>query len=103
MPVVIKKSDNGFVDPTRKLVCLPSYLGLVGERRDALRRAAAVASATAAAAAFSLSSLPAQADVVNLTATSPTVTAQINTGSSVGLDSLIINGTQQINQQQVYF
>jgi hypothetical protein len=103
MPVVIKKSDNGFVDATRKLICLPSYLGLVGERRDALRRAAAVASATAAAAAFSLSSLPAQADVVNLTATSPTVTAQINTGSSVGLDSLIINGTQQINQQQVYF
>ncbi len=103
MPVVIKKSDNGFVDATRKLICLPSYLGLVGERRDALRRAAAVASATAAAAAFTLTSLPAQGDVVNLSASSPTVTAQINTGSSVGLDSLIINGTQQVNQQQVYF
>jgi hypothetical protein len=103
MPVVIKKSDNGFVDATRKLICLPSYLGLVGERRDALRRAAAVASATAAAAAFTFASAAADGNVITLTATSPTVSAQINTGSSVGLDSLIINGKNQVNQQQVYF
>src|SRR5208282_4172820 len=100
MPVVIKKSDNGFVDATRKLVCLPSYLGLVGARRDALRRAAAAASAAAAAAAFSFASLPAQGDVVNLSDNG--VTAQINTGTSAGLDSLVVNSTQQVNQQEIY-
>ena len=100
MPIVMKKSDNGFVDTTRKLICLPSYLGLVGERRDALRRAAATASA-AAAAALSFASVPAQGNVVNLS--NGGVTAQVNTGAATGLDSLVIAGTQQVNQQWIYF
>jgi hypothetical protein len=46
MPVVIKASDNGFVDAAKKLICLPSYLRPTNERRDSLMRsAAAVATA----------------------------------------------------------
>jgi hypothetical protein len=105
MPVVIKKSDNGFVDATRKLICLPSHLGLVGAQRDALRRAAVTATAAAAAAAFSFTSLPAQGAVQTIN--NGGVTAQINTGTSTppaeGLDSLIVGGVQQIGQQTVYF
>jgi len=98
MPVVIKASNNGFVDATKKLICLPSYLGLAGERREALRRAAL---ATAAAAAMALSALPAHADIVTITDSNASAT--VNTGSSLGMDSLTVDGVDQLFQQWFWY
>ena len=96
MPVVIKASNNGFVDATKKLICLPSYLGLAGERREALRRAALT---TAAAAAMAATALPAYAIVPPSTITDANASATIYTGSSFGLDNFSVNGINQVQQQ----
>jgi hypothetical protein len=95
MPVVIKASDNGFVDARKRIVKLPSYLGLVGERREALRRAAAAATAAAAAALFSFGAMPAMGTTVPLSDSG--VTAGVDITGGGGLTSLDINGVNQVN------
>jgi hypothetical protein len=36
MPIVMKSSDNGFVDATRKIVCFPSHLQPRFETKETL-------------------------------------------------------------------
>jgi hypothetical protein len=95
MPVVIKASDNGFVDVRKRIVKLPNYLGLVGERREALRRAAAAATAAAAAALFSFGAVPAMGTTVPLS--NGGVSAGVDITGGGGLTSLDINGVNQVN------
>jgi PEP-CTERM motif-containing protein len=98
MPVVIKASDNGFVDAGKRIVKLPSYLGLVGERRDALRRAAAAATAAAAAAMLSFSALPAMGTVIPLS--NGGVSANVDITGGGGVTTLDINGVNQVNSTE---
>jgi hypothetical protein len=46
MSVGLKASNNGFVDATKKLICLPSYLMPTNERHDSLKRSAAAVPCT---------------------------------------------------------
>ncbi len=103
MPVqVIKSSDNGFVDANSKVVRFPAHMTMgmpKPERRDTFRKASLVASVPLAL--LTISSLPAQGSVITLT--DGTSSAVVDTGSALGLKSLVVDGTEQGHAQWFYY
>lgn len=109
MPIVMKSSNNGMVDPLSKTIRLPSYLDRRHPRKDLLRMAAAAALPMVF---WSLAPSTANAQVgvpipeagnLTLTSTDGYSVAIINPLSSVGMDSLTVNGTQQLQNQWFYY
>jgi hypothetical protein len=95
MPIVIKASDNGHVDPKSKVIRLPEHMIPRPPKFDALRKAAATAIPLAL---LTFSSIPAQADVVSLN-DGASASAAFNTSNGTGLNSLLIGGNQQVVSQ----
>jgi hypothetical protein len=106
MPIVMKSSNNGFVDAKKKIVQLPDYLQPKPlNKPDGMRRLATAASAAVLGlAAMVMGASSAKADVVSLTAT-PGAAATMNTGNTgtQGVNSLTVNGVQNVKDQWFYF
>ncbi|MDP9175578.1 MAG: PEP-CTERM sorting domain-containing protein [Planctomycetota bacterium] len=94
MPIVMKSSDNGFVDAKSKTIRLPDHLMPRAARFESLRRAAVAA---VPMVVMSISSLPTQANVVTLS--DGNATAQFDTTNGTGLNSLLVSGTQEVVSQ----
>lgn len=95
MPIVMKSSNNGMVDPLTKTVRLPDYLGKIRPKKDLLRMAVAAALPWAI---WSLTPTSTQAQSFTLTSTDGYTVAVVNAGAPSGMSSLMINGTQQLGQ-----
>jgi hypothetical protein len=104
----MKSSNNGMVDPVSKTVRLPSYLDRLHPRRDLLRMAAAAALpmvlwSMAPSTAHAQVGVPIPETTLTLTSTDGYSVSTINPLTSAGMNSLTINGTQQIANQWYYY
>jgi len=91
----MKSSNNGMVDPLTKTVRLPDYLEKGRPRRDLLRMAVAAALPWAI---WSLTPASVQAQTFTLTSTDGFTVAVVDASAPSGMNSLTINGTQQLGQ-----
>jgi hypothetical protein len=99
MPIVIKSSDNGNVDPKSKTIRLPEHLTPRPPRFEDLRKLSLLRKAAMAAIPLAVVAMGLPAQATTLTLSDGNAVAKFDTGNGTGMNSLTVNGTQQVISQ----